>query len=122
MHAFLSKHFFEPTIDLGTLNPSDPGVTSVGMGLDSAGRVVGFSEKAPYGGAIAFLHDSYQMIDLNTRLVNPAGWELMSANAINDNGWIVGTGRYNAQQVAFVLVPTSIKLPIPPKLCTPIAK
>jgi probable HAF family extracellular repeat protein len=121
MHAFLSKHFFQ-TIDLGTLNPSDPGVTSVGMGLDSANRVVGFSEKVPSGGPVAFLHDGSTMIDLNTRLVNPAGWELMSANAINDNGWIVGTGRYNGQQVAVVLVPTLKKLGVPPNLCTPVNK
>jgi probable HAF family extracellular repeat protein len=115
-HAFLSKFFFEPTIDLGTLNPADPGVTSVGLGLNNSNRVVGFSEKTPGGGPVAFLHDGTKMMDLNTLLVNPAGWELMSANAINDNGQIVGTGRYQGQQVAFLLNPAT-KYPPPP--CTP---
>ena len=115
-HAFLSRNFFEPTIDLGTLNPADPGVSSVGFGIDSAGRVVGFSEKVPFGGSIAVLHDGSTMIDLNTRLADSTGWELMSANAISDNGQIVGTGRFNGQQVAFVLLPTSTPH-IPPKPC-----
>lgn len=83
-HAFRTDtydHF--PAIDLGTLNSADPAVSSAGMAINDSNWVVGWSEKTPGGPHFAFLHDGSTMIDLNTRLQNPAGWELMSANGIN---------------------------------------
>ena len=55
------------------------------------------------------------MIELKTRLLNPAGWELLEAAAINDGGEIAGTGSYNGQQQAFVLLPrkSPFYLPFP---------
>src|SRR5262249_11242688 len=34
-----------------------------------------------------------------------AGWVLNTANAINDNGWIVGTGTHNNHSRAYMLQP-----------------
>jgi hypothetical protein len=45
------------------------------------------------------------MRDLNNLIDPSLDWELVSANAINDNGWITGHGRINNQQHAFLLVP-----------------
>lgn len=113
-HAFVSPNFFQPAIDLGTLNPSDPSLSSEAMGINDSEHVVGWSESAP-GVFRAFLHDGSKMIDLNTRLINPTGWELLEANAINDKGEIVGKGRYNGQLVAYVLFPrSSPKIPESP--------
>jgi hypothetical protein len=52
------------------------------------------------------------MVDLNTTLVNPTGWQLTSANGINDYNQIVGTGIHNGQIRAFLLNPISTALPI----------
>ena len=58
------------------------------------------------GGAIrAFLYNGSTIIDLNTRLVNGAGWVLSDATAINDNDQIVGNGFYKGQPRAFLLLP-----------------
>ena len=51
------------------------------------------------------------MVDLNS-LVNPlAGWELLSATAINDAGLIVGYGLIGNQNHAFLLSPNNNFLP-----------
>ena len=47
------------------------------------------------------------MVDLNTRLPPGSGWELESARAINDNGWITGYGSINGQEHAYLLKPNA---------------
>jgi probable HAF family extracellular repeat protein len=125
LHAFFSPFWFSPTVDLGTLNPSDPYALSVATAINNHDAVVGFaSDPAPPHNADAFLYNGTTMIDLNTRLTNGEGWHLLSANAINDNGEIVGTGTYNNQQVAFLLTPNdfvrSIRLTCGLKVWAPV--
>jgi len=38
----------------------------------------------------------------------PTGWVLTTAEAINDQGWIVGNGYYNGAARGFVLVPQDV--------------
>jgi len=40
----------------------------------------------------------------------PSGWVLSTAEAINDQSWIVGNGYYNGSARAFVLVPQDVLL------------
>ena len=52
------------------------------------------------------------MADLNTMIDPASGWHLDSANAINDSGQIVGTGKNKAGQAhAFLLTPVSERSP-----------
>jgi probable HAF family extracellular repeat protein len=81
---------------LGTL-----GRGSRAWGINNSGQVVGDSNNH------AFLWQSGSgMVDLNSLISSSSGWTLESANAINDNGLIVGYGRNRAgQQDAFLLTP-----------------
>jgi probable HAF family extracellular repeat protein len=100
-HAFLSKNANLPAADLKTLG----GDNSTAYGVNSNDWVVGFSDSSPTSGPLAFLYNGTTMIDLNTRLVNGAGWKLLNATGINDSGQIIGNGTYNGQQRAFLLLP-----------------
>jgi hypothetical protein len=55
-------------------------------------------------------------INLNTLIDPSLGWTLITANSINDNGWIVGVGynRYNpdSYQRAYLLIPEPATLSI----------
>ncbi|MEZ5403807.1 MAG: hypothetical protein R2729_29275 [Bryobacteraceae bacterium] len=116
-HAFRSDNYMEPAIDLGTLNPSDPLVFSEGRAINSMGWVAGSSQTVAFGDSVAIVHNGSEMIDLNTRLVAPAGWNLRLALGINDKGQIVGMGRYQGKDVGFLLTPTiDPNLPAPPCL------
>jgi probable HAF family extracellular repeat protein len=90
--------------DLGVLTG---GVRSQAYSINSSGIVVGYSEVT--GGAPhAFVHDGTQMLDLNTLTILPGGWTtLVEARGINDGGQIVGSGKFNGQDRAFLLTPTS---------------
>jgi len=46
-------------------------------------------------------------VDLNSQIPSGSGWRLGVATAINDAGEIVGVGRHNGLQRAFLLEPTS---------------
>jgi len=84
-----------------TLGALAPGGNSSASGVNAAGDVVGTSD------GTAFLYQSadlQQLLDLNT-LIPASGWVLTSANAINDQGQIVGTGTLNGEQRAFLLNP-----------------
>lgn len=104
-HAFLSPNFLKPAIDLGSLDPGNPTLSSEAMSINDAGVLVGWAEKA-VGVITAFVYDGFNMIDLNTRLADSTGWQLLEARGINNKGQIVGRGTYNGQMVAFVLDPT----------------
>jgi probable HAF family extracellular repeat protein/parallel beta-helix repeat protein len=79
--------------DLGTL----PGLpNSVAIGINANGDIVGYAYDASHlttQGVTehAFLYRNGVMYDLNS-LYAASGWTLLSANGINVNGQIVGTG------------------------------
>src|SRR5262249_43931979 len=116
-HAFLSTDPNQPAEDLGTLG--DPTRVSVATHININGWVVGLSASSARSGFHAFLHNGTTMIDLNSRLTNGAGWNLIEAIGINDNGWIIGNGTFNNEPRAFLLIPQRFPWgPIP--VCPPI--
>ena len=54
------------------------------------------------------------MVDLNTLLPADSGWVLLSANAINDAGQIVGEGTLDGEPRAFLLTPPVASDTTPP--------
>ena len=82
-------------------------------GVNSAGLVVGTS------GTSALLYRDSAVFDLNT-LLGPAAstWDLQQAVAINDAGWIVGTGVHDGVQRAFLLTPSGEAVPEPATTAT----
>jgi uncharacterized membrane protein len=48
-----------------------------------------------------------EVVDLNTLIPPGSGWVLEHATAINDFGWIVGTGQLGGSWRGFVLIPPS---------------
>ncbi|MBX3302964.1 MAG: hypothetical protein KF693_12190 [Nitrospira sp.] len=106
-HAFLSRNHFEPTQDLGTLDPAHPEWFSVAEAINASARVVGVAQT---GAEItAFLYDGSTMIDLNTRLSGAAGWKLIGALAINDKGQIAAQASLNnGPRRAVLLLPASL--------------
>lgn len=57
------------------------------LGINNRGQIVGVLDGS------AILWEEGKLVDLQTRIPANAGWDLDSANAINDQGWIVGLGR-----------------------------
>ncbi len=55
----------------------------------------------------AFLWDGTTMQNLNDLIPSNSGWVLISAEDINDAGWIVGYGSYNGALRGFLLQPTT---------------
>jgi probable HAF family extracellular repeat protein len=85
--------------DLGTLG----GTFSVANGL-SEDAVVGTSTDAGDVDNLAFIWTkSKGMVDLNTLIPADAGWVLQTANSVNGEGQIVGTGTINGATHAFLL-------------------
>lgn len=84
-----------------------------GNSLNTAGWIVGSCTIGDqYGedtGELATLWTKDQAIDLNTLLVNGAGWTLVRTYAVNDLGLIVGHGELNGQGHRFLLVPTQLQ-------------
>jgi probable HAF family extracellular repeat protein len=56
-------------------------------------------------GAIPFLIENGRMTNVNALLPPGSGWQLLEANDINDRGEIVGMGRINGENHAFLLTP-----------------
>jgi probable HAF family extracellular repeat protein len=90
--------------DLGTLGGSF--IDSAAHDINLSGQIVGASSTSLHQ-SHAFLYENGTMRDLNHLLdATGAGWTLESANAINDSGWIVGSGvSPTGQQRAFLLTP-----------------
>jgi len=99
-HAFL--YTAGAMIDLGTFG----GTRSDALGINSAGQVVGNAWLQNDSSVRAFLYDQGSLTNLNTLIDPSSGWTLFYANAINDNGLIVGRG-LNPQgySEAFLLTP-----------------
>ncbi|MFN0198939.1 MAG: PEP-CTERM sorting domain-containing protein [Planctomycetaceae bacterium] len=97
------------TISLGSI-PGGRDWESAGLGVNIYGQVVGYSDEGP-GDDRAFLWQSdLGMLDLTTLLDSSgAGWQLTSARAINDQGWIVGDGWDPEENAihAYLLIPVS---------------
>ena len=79
-HAFLYSN--GTMVDLGTLG----GLESWAQGINASGQVVGASGDINNDSTQAFLYSNGTMVDLGTL----PGCGFASANAINDNGQIVG--------------------------------
>lgn len=105
-HAFLSTNPAAYAKNLGTLG----GETSQAFALNNARWVVGVADTGT--SSVAFLYDGTEMINLNTTLVNGAGWTLTRATGINDYNQIVGAGNYNGAQHAVLLRPVTSSIGI----------
>src|SRR5207248_2604803 len=105
-HAFRSSPNGQPVslTDLGAL-----GTSSVGMGINSSGMVVG-NYRDPLANPRAFLYDT-QMRDLTSLLASGSGWVLEYAYGINDSGQITGIGMIGGQEHAFRLTPSAVPEP-----------
>ncbi len=104
--AFLYLNGGTP-IDLGVLGT---GEVSEARGINNDNIVVGFSTIDNTFDTRAFIYrytgGSDAMIDLNTLIDPGLNWTLLSAEAINDQGWIVGYGLdANGDVHGFLLVP-----------------
>jgi probable HAF family extracellular repeat protein len=89
-------------VSLGTLG----GQNSWASGLNDDSEVVGCANTGN-GNIHAFLYGNGVMTDLNSLIPAGSGWTLTDANAINDNGQIVGYGTNPSGQTdAFLLTPT----------------
>lgn len=106
--------------ELGALQPD---TWCQAYGINNQGQTVGTADIAGDPGDMhAVLWENSIPKDLN-RLIPPgSGWVLMSARAINDAGQIIGYGRTGpagrdgmVQERAFLLNPTSLVPPAPPK-------
>lgn len=104
-HAFLyavsASGQVTSRLDLGTLD----GKASAAYAINEGGVVVGSS------GARAFQWAAGVMTDLNTLLPSGSGWVLEDARDINNQGWIVGRGKHNGQERAYMLAPRGPFIP-----------
>src|SRR5437016_2529260 len=91
IHAFLANGSPGGMIDLGSLG----GTSSTARGINATGQVVGYSNTTKDAATHAFVSNGSPggMTDLNTLVrKGGAGWVLIWATGINDNGLIVGYG------------------------------
>lgn len=90
--------------DLGTLGFAHSRATDV----NTLGQVVGYASTfagSPTLGGAAFLWQDGTMYDLNQLIGPGTGWDLRSAEGINDLGQITGYGLVGGQTHAFLLNP-----------------
>src|SRR6185295_11848403 len=73
------------------------------VAINNLGQAVGTESGG--GQLIPFLIDNGSMKNVNTLLPPGSGWQLLQANDINDRGEIVGNGRINGQEHAYLLTP-----------------
>jgi probable HAF family extracellular repeat protein len=115
IHAFLYDATATPAMqDLGTFG----GSFSHALGINASGQVVGDAYTAD-NIPRAFVYDGTAMLDLNGQIPPASGWNLHTAQAINDNGQIVGWGLINARIHAFLLTPIPVPGPGPAPHGTP---
>ena len=94
-------------VDLGLL-PGETFDNARALDLNDAGQIVGYVadfDNAPSFGGAAVLWEAGEIFDLNSLIPADSGWNLLSANAINTQGQIVGFGSFGGNTRAFVLTP-----------------
>lgn len=91
--------------DLGTLGGDYR--RSVAYAINNSGQIVGRSFIPGVGNDRAVMWENTVIIDINTLLPPNSGWVLESANGINDQGDIVGSGQINGETHAFLLTSSS---------------
>lgn len=64
---------------------------------------VGYADVAGY--THAMLYSNGAMEDLNDLIAAGSGWTLVTAFAINDNGWITGRASFGSRGYAYLLKP-----------------
>jgi probable HAF family extracellular repeat protein len=101
-HAFFWSH--GQMTDLGTL-PGYP--SSEASDINDHGQIVGNSQTRKAEGR-AVLWEGGRLFDLNSLVPANSGWQLKSAIAINNHGWITGQGTYNGRKRAFLLTPVDL--------------
>jgi probable HAF family extracellular repeat protein len=80
---------------------------SVANDINISGLIVGNSQRIAGSAAVATLWQNGVAIDLNTLIAPGSGWNLLSAEGINDAGDIVGFGTFQGSSRAFMLtIPT----------------
>jgi probable HAF family extracellular repeat protein len=94
--------------ELGTLGGS---TFSSALAINNAGSIVGFFRTLS-GGFGAFIWQNNVMRDLNALISNLDGWESLTPSAINESGWIVGTGKRNGVSHPFLLIPAVNRAPV----------
>jgi probable HAF family extracellular repeat protein len=94
-----------PVQDLGTLSASH--TFSAARAVNNAGQVVGVSSQSWFTRVDerAFIYEGGVMRDLNQLIAPNSGWVLAEATDINAHGQIVGFGKLNGQERAFMLTP-----------------
>jgi probable HAF family extracellular repeat protein len=97
------------TDDLGLLPAAKSGQTSA---INDAGQVVGHDIMDNNDDA-AFLYDAGGLHNLNDELSRGSGWQLLTADAINNQGQIIGIGRLGGVIHAYLLTPLGLS-------CTPV--
>ena len=99
-HSVLWSKAKGSMLDLGLL---PGGVESYAQGINNASQVVGVVYYGPNRFHPFVWSPSTGMFDLNNLIPANSGWLLQFANAINDQGQIVGQGTFNGQSEAFLL-------------------
>jgi probable HAF family extracellular repeat protein len=74
--------------------------------MNDCAEIVGAHHPEQFFKPHAFLISDGAGVDLNSQIPAGSGWRLGVATAINDAGEIVGVGRHNGIQRAFLLEPT----------------
>ena len=72
--------------------------------INNSGQVVGHSQDLT-GDARAFLFSEGELYDLNDLVMRASGWRFRAANAINNNGQIVGEALVQGISRAYLLTP-----------------
>jgi probable HAF family extracellular repeat protein len=121
----------DPDNALVTLPPFAPGGDqySVAYAINASAQVVGasgVSSPPPFLGVHGFLWDRDTGMHILTNLVTDVRWAVTSANAINDDGIIVGQGRYSggnarAIEVTFDTTPAVPGQPSPQSIIDPLS-
>ena len=102
-HAFLYSG--GTMSDLGTLVGF---INSQGLAINNSGQVVGWAYITINDPPHAFLYSGGTMYELTSLIPSSSGWVLKNAYGINDAGQIVGIGKINGTDHAYLLTPGAV--------------